>query len=225
MSGPHRPAQPTPAPSRDGVTDLVRWAAFSCFLVPVALLWYGTPSPARPAPPWGWPPSPVCAACCCGAPSASPRTRTAGSARDGAAAGAGPRGPFAGADGTLGKTHRSTDRFLRTVPLLFSQLPGVAHLPPSPPPNPRSTCTERLSGTPGTLRGLATDTRRTSLGRPRVQRFVIDWFTPSCHVDNVPSAEPAIPARRDPVDSILTVYGGGLVQDRGETCWSDRPEG
>lgn len=42
MPGPHRPAQPTPAPSRDGVTDLVRWAAFSCFLVPVALLWYGT---------------------------------------------------------------------------------------------------------------------------------------------------------------------------------------
>ncbi|WP_345590408.1 hypothetical protein [Streptomyces marokkonensis] len=30
------------APLRDGVTDLVRWAAFSCFLVPVVLLWYGT---------------------------------------------------------------------------------------------------------------------------------------------------------------------------------------
>ncbi|MGC9500059.1 hypothetical protein [Streptomyces sp. WG7] len=57
MSGPHRPADPpsgtpdtsaTPdapepaAPLRDGVTDLVRWAAFSCFLVPVVLLWYGT---------------------------------------------------------------------------------------------------------------------------------------------------------------------------------------
>lgn len=53
MSGPYRPAEPTPrtsraparpgpaAPARDGVTDLVRWAAFSCFLVPVALLWYG----------------------------------------------------------------------------------------------------------------------------------------------------------------------------------------
>ncbi|WP_399885307.1 hypothetical protein ACGH7X_14320 [Streptomyces sp. BBFR51] len=56
MSGPHRPAEPTSgapdrpgpperavpaAPARDGVTDLVRWAAFSCFLVPVALLWYG----------------------------------------------------------------------------------------------------------------------------------------------------------------------------------------
>jgi hypothetical protein len=27
---------------RDGVTDLVRWAAFSCLLVPVVLLWCGT---------------------------------------------------------------------------------------------------------------------------------------------------------------------------------------
>ncbi|GAA2567659.1 MULTISPECIES: hypothetical protein [Streptomyces] len=48
MSGPHRPAEPTSgppdrpaAPARAGVGDLVRWAAFSCFLVPVALLWYG----------------------------------------------------------------------------------------------------------------------------------------------------------------------------------------
>ncbi|WP_395570837.1 hypothetical protein [Streptomyces sp. BK79] len=38
MSGPRQPA----APPRDGVTDLVRWAAFSCFLVPVVLLWCGT---------------------------------------------------------------------------------------------------------------------------------------------------------------------------------------
>ncbi|MFI5871887.1 hypothetical protein ACIBAH_05475 [Streptomyces sp. NPDC051445] len=26
----------------DRTTDLIRWAAFSCFLVPVVLLWYGT---------------------------------------------------------------------------------------------------------------------------------------------------------------------------------------
>jgi hypothetical protein len=38
MSGPRHPAEPP----RDGVTDLVRWAVFSCFLVPVVLLWCGT---------------------------------------------------------------------------------------------------------------------------------------------------------------------------------------
>ncbi|WP_225635062.1 hypothetical protein [Streptomyces solaniscabiei] len=48
MSGPHQPAEPPSgapgpaAPARDGVTDLVRWAVFSCALVPVVLLWYGT---------------------------------------------------------------------------------------------------------------------------------------------------------------------------------------
>ncbi|MDQ0581196.1 hypothetical protein [Streptomyces rishiriensis] len=29
-------------PGDDRSTDLIRWAAFSCFLVPVVLLWYGT---------------------------------------------------------------------------------------------------------------------------------------------------------------------------------------
>jgi hypothetical protein len=48
MAGPHQPAEPPSgapgpaAPARDGVTDLVRWAVFSCVLVPVVLLWYGT---------------------------------------------------------------------------------------------------------------------------------------------------------------------------------------
>ncbi|MEU6606585.1 hypothetical protein ABZ922_16270 [Streptomyces shenzhenensis] len=44
-SAPPTPATP-PAPSvpsaADTATDVVRWAAFSCFLVPVILLWYGT---------------------------------------------------------------------------------------------------------------------------------------------------------------------------------------
>jgi hypothetical protein len=43
--GPHPGPHPAPHPStgagRDTVTDLVRWAAFSCVLIPVALLWYG----------------------------------------------------------------------------------------------------------------------------------------------------------------------------------------
>ncbi|MFJ4788855.1 hypothetical protein [Streptomyces sp. NPDC088794] len=39
MSGPH--ATPETTPPQDSVTDVVRWAAFSCVLVPVVLLWYG----------------------------------------------------------------------------------------------------------------------------------------------------------------------------------------
>ncbi|MET8075738.1 hypothetical protein [Streptomyces sp. NPDC005303] len=35
MTG-HRP------PSEDSTTHVVRWAAFSCVLVPVVLVWYGT---------------------------------------------------------------------------------------------------------------------------------------------------------------------------------------
>ncbi|WP_406436234.1 hypothetical protein OHB00_19815 [Streptomyces sp. NBC_00631] len=37
---PHRAPCPRPAP--DTADDVVRWAAFSCVLVPVVLLWYGT---------------------------------------------------------------------------------------------------------------------------------------------------------------------------------------
>ncbi|WP_210591223.1 hypothetical protein [Streptomyces sp. GESEQ-35] len=40
MSGP-RPTPETPH-SQDTATDVVRWAAFSCVLVPVVLLVYGT---------------------------------------------------------------------------------------------------------------------------------------------------------------------------------------
>ncbi|MEU6144247.1 hypothetical protein ABZ848_28350 [Streptomyces sp. NPDC047081] len=44
MSGPHpTPDSPRTAnPTQDSATDVVRWAAFSCVLVPVVLLWYGT---------------------------------------------------------------------------------------------------------------------------------------------------------------------------------------
>ncbi|MFF4542847.1 hypothetical protein [Streptomyces sp. NPDC001435] len=40
MSGPRPTTERRPAP--DTVSELVRWAAFSCVLVPVVLLWYGT---------------------------------------------------------------------------------------------------------------------------------------------------------------------------------------
>ncbi|WP_327315256.1 hypothetical protein [Streptomyces sp. NBC_01235] len=35
-------ATPETHPGDDRTTDLIRWAAFSCVLVPVVLLWYGT---------------------------------------------------------------------------------------------------------------------------------------------------------------------------------------
>ncbi|WP_406008767.1 hypothetical protein OG440_23600 [Streptomyces sp. NBC_00637] len=40
MPSPH--AAPETRPGDDRSTDLIRWAAFSCLLVPVVLLWYGT---------------------------------------------------------------------------------------------------------------------------------------------------------------------------------------
>ncbi|MCH5671626.1 hypothetical protein [Streptomyces gilvus] len=44
MSAPHRTPDPPRAadPPQDTATDVVRWAVFSCVLVPVVLLWYGT---------------------------------------------------------------------------------------------------------------------------------------------------------------------------------------
>jgi hypothetical protein len=43
MPAPQPPApDASPAPAQDPVTDLVRWAVFSCVLVPVVLLWYGS---------------------------------------------------------------------------------------------------------------------------------------------------------------------------------------
>ncbi|MFG2608381.1 hypothetical protein ACGFT2_33260 [Streptomyces sp. NPDC048514] len=40
MPGPRPHSEPHRAP--DTVSDVIRWAAFSCVLVPVVLLWYGT---------------------------------------------------------------------------------------------------------------------------------------------------------------------------------------
>ncbi|MET7480995.1 hypothetical protein ABZT17_42650 [Streptomyces sp. NPDC005648] len=45
MPGPHPRTTPetsrTTSTPQDSATDVVRWAAFSCVLVPVVLLWYG----------------------------------------------------------------------------------------------------------------------------------------------------------------------------------------
>jgi len=44
MPAPHAKTEtPRPTtPPQDAANDVVRWAAFSCVLVPVVLLWYGT---------------------------------------------------------------------------------------------------------------------------------------------------------------------------------------
>ncbi|MDF3297657.1 hypothetical protein [Streptomyces tropicalis] len=44
MSGPRTVPERRPSPPRaaDSASDVVRWAAFSCVLVPVVLLWFGT---------------------------------------------------------------------------------------------------------------------------------------------------------------------------------------
>ncbi|MEU9466394.1 hypothetical protein AB0D78_06990 [Streptomyces avermitilis] len=39
---PPSPARPSAAPPSDPAGDVVRWAVFSCVLVPVILVWYGT---------------------------------------------------------------------------------------------------------------------------------------------------------------------------------------
>ncbi|WP_206739324.1 hypothetical protein [Streptomyces sp. L2] len=40
MTGPGSTREPQSAP--DTVSDVIRWAAFSCVLVPLVLVWYGT---------------------------------------------------------------------------------------------------------------------------------------------------------------------------------------
>ncbi|GHI07489.1 hypothetical protein AQI88_20120 [Streptomyces cellostaticus] len=40
MSGPR--SAPDPHPASDTTSDVIRWAAFCCVLVPVVLVWYGT---------------------------------------------------------------------------------------------------------------------------------------------------------------------------------------
>ncbi|MFD0070397.1 hypothetical protein ACFVJ9_57365, partial [Streptomyces sp. NPDC127574] len=40
--GSHAAPRPATAPATDTVSDLVRWAAYSCVLVPEVLFWYGT---------------------------------------------------------------------------------------------------------------------------------------------------------------------------------------
>ncbi|HEY8985165.1 MAG TPA: hypothetical protein VIU15_37010 [Streptomyces sp.] len=42
MPVPRNTSEGPPGSADDRTTDLIRWAVFSCLLVPVVLLWYGT---------------------------------------------------------------------------------------------------------------------------------------------------------------------------------------
>jgi hypothetical protein len=109
------------------------------------------------------------------------------------------------------------------TPKIFGQLraaPEPLTGPPPAPPHPTST--ERNTGKVRPLLSQARGRRRTSQRSPRVERFVIECFAPSCHVDIAAGGELAPQTTYDPVDSILAIHGGGLVQDRGETCRTER---
>lgn len=134
---------------------------------------------------------------------------SAGSLRRGARVTDGAREPGAGAHFGPESALRRNDAFPHTLPYLFGQLPWPVPAPCTSRPNPRVTRVERGARRARTLRGLATGRRRTSQRADGVQRFVIEWFTPRCHVDIVRGAELVTPASRDTVDSIMTVVRRG----------------
>ena len=80
---------------------------------------------------------------------------------------------------------------------------------------PLATCEERTVGHVWLLRRRGRDGMRTSQWRHRMERFVIECFTPSCHVDIASSVELVPPATSDTVDSILAFAAG-------ETCRTER---
>nr|BBJ53383.1 hypothetical protein SAVMC3_60120 [Streptomyces avermitilis] len=162
QGAPPSPARPSAAPPSDTASDVVRWAVFSCALVPVVLVWYGTSLAGAAGTALGL--AAVTGVCrmllrqsergrrgC--------RTRRPGSASrtGGGTAGAVGRGR-AGHTGRVarGRTEaaatrreirRSTDRFPRTRPHTFSQLlttvhPWLEHPLTPVPPGPK--------GSPGT---------------------------------------------------------------------------
>ncbi|MFC0053709.1 hypothetical protein [Streptomyces actinomycinicus] len=92
MPGPRSPRDPHPTP--DTVSDVIRWAAFSCVLVPVVLVWYGTSLAGAAGAALGL--AAVTAAC---------RVLLRRSERGASVA------PRKEADVTPGGRHRSTDRF------------------------------------------------------------------------------------------------------------------
>jgi hypothetical protein len=113
----------------------------------------------------------------------------------------------------------STEQLL---PFLFSQLRMVLLPLANAMLNALRPCLARGMRSVDSLRKVGASHRRTSQRGQRVQRFVIECFTPSCHVDLLASGELVTLTTRDAVDSILAMTGGGTVQDRGETCRTER---
>lgn len=112
----------------------------------------------------------------------------------------------------------------QTHPSLFSQLPSGGEPLVKWPVNPLATSEERTNTAVRTLRGRAMPARPTSTRGPRVERFVIECFAPSCLVDIAADGELVTPTPRNTVDSIMSIEGWGPVQNRGESCRSERPD-
>lgn len=219
---PRPPALRTPRPSRRAT-----WSAgppSAALSSPSSSSSTERPSAGPPRPPSASPPSPRPAGSSCGTPSGA-RHGPAPRAR---------RRPLRGAAGRLrGRTgalvtaevvRPKTDPFARSHPYDFSQLHASGPSLGKWPANPLATRQERTIRGACTLRGRAMRVRRTSLDGRRVERFVIECFAPSCHVDIAGHGELVTSAPRDTVDSIMSIEGSGLVQNRGETCRSERPE-
>jgi hypothetical protein len=105
---------------------------------------------------------------------------------------------------------RATDRFPLHSPNTFGQLRRPGTPLPKRTANHRSTRAKRVWPPSGNLWGLATLVRRASRPPPAPRPFVIECFTPSCHVDIPALVQLGFPAAPDTVDSILTVVWRGI---------------
>ncbi len=113
----------------------------------------------------------------------------------------------------------------RTQPLVFSQLHILAEPFAEWPEGLPPTRQEETARYAFTRRGRATFAKGTSLCASRVERFVIERFTPRFLIDIAPVGEGVTAGPRDAVDSILKIGDWGNVRNRGETCRSGRPVG
>lgn len=106
------------------------------------------------------------------------------------------------------------DRIARTRPSFLSQLHICAETLAMCPSFALVTWQERTARYAFTRRGRAMIATRTSQCRSRVERFVIERFTPRCLVDIEPVRERVISASLDAVGSILE-------SSTGDTCGTE----